>query len=194
MKHDPARWDEYFEAAKGLGPNPFYGTVESVLGSDFSGQRVLELGFGAGAGVGWWLDRGAEVVAVDEDPRMCAHLSGLVGDGVEVVCGGFEEGFLRGPFDVVSAVFSLFFVAPKELAGLWESVWGCLKPGGVFVGQLIGPEDDWAREGFAAVSREELEGILVGKEVLYLEEVRRRGKTVFGLEKEWDVYHLVVRG
>lgn len=191
MTHDPSRWDDYFEAARRLGPNPFYDRVGQVLGEEFSGLRVLELGFGAGAGVRWWTERGATVLAVDEDPRMVEALGEVA--GIEVLRGDFREGLVRGPFDVVSAVFSLFFVSPQELAGLWEGVRGALVPGGVFVGQLIGPEDDWAREGFAPVSALDLEGMLAGWEVLWREDVRRRGKTVFGAEKEWDVFHLILR-
>ena len=195
MKHDSARWDEYFLAAKELGPNPFYEVISSVLGESFEGKRVLELGFGAGTGLDWWLERGATVLAVDEDPRMCEYVLGRHQneDGLEVLYGDYLEGLGRGPFDIVAGVFSLFFVSPEELEGLWLEVSSALRPSGIFVGQLIGPEDDWAKEGFASVDRQELDEMLDGWEVLYLEEVRRRGKTVFGAEKEWHVYHLILR-
>ena len=182
-------WSDYFGAAKRLGPNPFYSVLEPYLCGP---GRVVELGFGAGTGLGWWLDRGWQVLAIDADEGMCNYAQEVYGsrNGLEIVCADFI-GVDWGEADVVSAVFSLFFGEREGFEKSWSRIREYVAGGAVFGGQLIGPGDDWA-EGNVAFTREELEGLFLGLDVLYFDEVRRRGKTVYEAEKEWHVYHLVL--
>lgn len=182
-------WSDYFDAAKNMGPNPFYATLEPYL---WSPGRVVELGFGAGTGLAWWLERGWDVLAIDADRGMCDYAREVYGEreDLQIVCADYV-GVEWGEADVVCAVFSLFFGDRDGFEKSWSRIRGYVEGGAMFAGQLIGPGDDWA-EGNVAVAREELEAMCSGLNILYLEEVRRRGKTVFGAEKEWHVYHLIL--
>ncbi len=183
-------WTEYFEAAKKLGPNPFYDQLAPFLGEP---GTVLELGFGAGTGVLWWLDRGWKVIAVDVDESMCEHLREIAGvrQGLEIIQSDYQS--LDWPnVDVVCAVFALFFDPPERFWQTWEKVRLAVENGALFAGQLIGPGDDWAKEGATSVTREQLDEMIAGLRVLSLQEVQRRGKTVYGAEKDWHVFHLVL--
>ncbi|ARU39869.1 hypothetical protein CCB80_01450 [Armatimonadetes bacterium Uphvl-Ar1] len=181
-------WSDYFNAAKELGPNPFYSILERYVGDEPG--RVVELGFGAGAGIGWWLDRGWEVLGVDADQGMCDHARSIYGDRVEVIQAGYSD-VDWGEVDVVAAVFALFFAGETEFWATWSKIREHVLSGALFGGQLIGPGDDWAVDHIS-VTREQVEEMCLGLNVLYFEDVRRRGKTVFGAEKEWHVFHLVL--
>lgn len=181
-------WTDYLEAAKKLGPNPFYEVLGRYVG-DKPG-RVVELGFGAGAGLGWWVDRGWEVLAIDVDDHMCDYARAVYGSRIQVIQSGYVEVDWED-IDVISAVFALFFAGETEFWATWSRIRENVSTGAVFGGQLIGPEDDWASD-HVSVTREEVDEMCLGLNVLYLEEVRKRGKTVFGTEKEWHVFHLVV--
>lgn len=185
-------WSDYFEAARQMGPNPFYATLEPFLPG--SPGRVVELGFGAGVGLGWWLDRGWSVLAIDADQGMCDYAREIYGERreLEIVCSDFT-GVEWGEADIVCAVFALFFGEREGFEKSWSRIRRYVEGGAIFGGQLIGPGDDWAK-GNVALTQAEVEELCSGLNVLYLEEVRRRGKTVYGAEKEWHVYHLVVSG
>jgi SAM-dependent methyltransferase len=181
-------WSDYFAAAKKLGPNPFYAILDRYVGEEPG--RVVELGFGAGSGIGWWVDRGWEVLGVDADQGMCDYARSIYGDRVEIFQAGYSE-VDWGEVDVIAAVFALFFAGEDEFSATWSKIRELVKAGAVFGGQLIGPGDDWA-VNHIALTKEQVEEMCSGLNVLYFEEVRRRGKTVFGAEKEWHVFHLVL--
>jgi SAM-dependent methyltransferase len=185
-------WSDYYNSAKVMGPNPFYGVLEPYL-PDVPG-RVVELGFGVGTGLGWWLNRGWSVLGVDEDELMCDHVRTHYGDRdrLEIVQSSFV-GVEWGRVDVVCSVFALFFANRGEFEEAWGRIRRVVEAGGIFAGQLIGPGDGWADRA-TAVGREELDQMIYGLDVLHLEEVRRRGKTIYGEEKEWHVYHLILGG
>ncbi|MDI9636938.1 class I SAM-dependent methyltransferase [Kamptonema cortianum] len=185
------KWDEYFQAARKLGPNPFYSRIEPYLGQP---GKVAELGFGAGTGIQWWLDRGWQVVAVDAEDCMCEHLRSLHSPDtqLEIVCSDYVDANW-GEVDVVAAVFSLFFVPPGRFECLWPKVVASIKPGGLFCGQLIGQGDEWATEEHVSHTQAEVDGLLRDFDILEIEEVRRAGKTLYGAPKEWHVYHVIAR-
>lgn len=193
MKNDYERkdWSDYFAASKQKGRNPFYENVEEFLGEP---GDVLELGFGAGLGVLWWLEKGWRVHAVDEDKFMCENLSSLLNPGCH--CKIEQRSYIHAGFkkyDVVSAVFSLFFVPPDYFDPTWKKIFDALRPNGLFVGQFLGPHDDWAGDGWTTHTKDEVEKLLENYEILFLDEVERDGETVYGKPKHWHVIHVIAR-
>ncbi len=185
-------WEQYAEAARKLGPNPFYGVLEPFLPAP---GHVLELGFGVGTGVKWWLERGWRVTGVDEDAQMVAETRGLLAPDDQ--CDLIHADYMSAPWpddlDVISAVFSLFFIPPPQFSEVWNRIEQKLRPNGLFVGQLLGPNDDWSSDQTTSHSSEEVDDLVSGWEVLHREEVNRDGKTVFGQPKHWHIHHLILR-
>jgi tellurite methyltransferase len=63
----------------------------------------------------------------------------------------------------------------------------------LFMGEFLGVNDDWAREGYTAHSRAEVEAFLTAFEPLHFEEVERDGFTIRGTPKHWHAFHVIAR-
>lgn len=182
--------DAYFEAAKQLGPNPFYERVRPFL--PVVPGRVLEIGFGVGAGVRWWADQGWQVTGIDPDPRMCDEAARRCEEysDVKICCAdGLTAAWPK--VDVIAAVFATFFLGDRE-GELLARIQGHLEPGGLFVGQLLGPNDNWAAT-MPSHTTAQLRDWLEPFDVLFWDEVEADGKTVYGEPKHWHVHHLILR-
>jgi hypothetical protein len=105
-----------------------------------------------------------------------------------------------GQLDLVHAGFSLPFVAAADFPALWERIVRAIRPGGLFAGQLFGPNDSFLRESPAgsmnAHARDAVDRLLAPFDVLSIAEEERDG--VIGTPpneraKHWHVFHLVAR-
>ncbi len=182
--------EAYAKAAAKLPPNPFYKRVRPFL----TAGRILDIGAGVGTGVKYLLDEGFEVLALDQDPRMVALTRLACGDHSGLTL--LEQPFLlpvEQPYDHVLAVFSLFFEPESSSLQLWSQIEAGLRPGAIFGGQFLGPDDNWVLDGASSVTRDDLDSRLANFDVIELEEVNSAGKTVYGEAKHWHVFHVIAR-
>jgi cyclopropane fatty-acyl-phospholipid synthase-like methyltransferase len=107
-----------------------------------SDARVLDLGCGNGAKVAR-LARRFELVAVDlSEGQLRLARANL--PGATLVNADFTQlDLAAGPFDAVSAFYSVMHVPRDEHRALFERIAGWLKPGGLFLASLshVGGED-----------------------------------------------------
>ena len=110
---------------------------EAVLGllDPKPGERILDLGCGAGQLTAALVDKGCEVIGIDRSPDMIAqarenfpHLDVRVGDATN-----FE---LDCPVDAVFSNATLHWV--KDARAAIRCIWTALKPGGRFVTEFGG--------------------------------------------------------
>ncbi|MCW5937743.1 MAG: class I SAM-dependent methyltransferase [Fimbriimonadaceae bacterium] len=180
----------YFNATKGRGPNPFLTIAEPHLGPI---GHALDLGAGVGNTARWLADRGWTVHAVEPNQdahRFFAETAGEA-EGVALEAAHFHNASL-GSYDAVLALFTLFFEEPGRFPATWRRLTASLRPGGVFAGQFLGPNDDWS-ERCLTHSRAEVEALFPGWEFLHFEEVDRDGDTALGEAKHWHVFHVIAR-
>ena len=80
---------------------------------------------------------------------------------------------------------------------LWDDLIRALSPGAIFVGQLFGERDEWAGDSEhpsrVFLARDEVDTRLALLETLHFEEEERRHATALGGEKDWHVFHFIVR-
>lgn len=186
-------WSDYFQATIQKGPNPFYDQLEPFIPRH---GHVLELGFGSGKGVGWWLDRGWRVDAVDGDQGMIEHLQEVYGSNpqLKITQSLFGDYQINGEYDVIAGVFSLFFTTGPEFSSIWSQIRSNLRSGDIFAGQLMGGQDDWANDPDTTWhTRAEVDELLNGLEILVLDEVERDGETVAKKSKHWHIFHIIAR-
>lgn len=200
LNPDVETWRRYLEATRARGPRP---DVLRALEYVADPGPALELGCGAGADTLELLRRGFDVLAVDalaeavEATRRRADEAGF-GAGLETRRAPFETLELpRATYVLVAASFSLPFCEAARFDELWRRIEGSLAPGGVFVGQLFGDRDEWARDdaspGNVFLPREEVERRAAGFDVLRLDEVEERRETALGEEKDWHLFHFILR-
>jgi membrane dipeptidase len=183
-------WSRYFRQA---GFDARETLLQAAGAFDAPGQAV-DLGAGTGRDTLELLRRGWRVIAVDMEPEGIGRIVELAGDDrgrLDARVGRYEE--VDWPeVDLVNASFSLPFCRPEMFPVLWERIVASLRPGGRFAGQFFGPNDDWARTGLLAWTRDEVEALLSAFEVELLDEHDRDG-WVFKKPKHWHVFHVVAR-
>lgn len=186
-----SRFADYFAATRDRGRNPFYDHLDPLL-VDVEPGHVVELGAGVSPVIGEWLEKGWQVTAVDSDAEAVAYIHETF-PSADVIEVSFPEMRLP-PCDLVCAVFSLFFTPPEGFESVWQKIEQSVKPGGLFAGQLLGVNDDWASQSdITSLTRGQVEELLSNWEILMLDEVDRDGKTATGADKHWHVYHIIAQ-
>lgn len=184
-------WDEYFASTRNLPLHPQYLALEPYLPAQ---GRVLELGCGVGTGARWLAGRGLDVFAIDALPEAIEEATAFSAPpNLTYACAYMQNLELSAAtYDVVVAGFCLFFLSREEFETFWPRLVASLRPGGLFMGQFLGPRDDWA-QNYLHHSREEVEMLFTGMEVFQIEEVERDGKTSQGTAKHWHVFHVIAQ-
>lgn len=169
--------------------------VYEVLGPHLRPPGVaVDIGCGVGTATLFLLDKGYEVYAVDRSEEAISILRTRLPEGerAHLVVADMME-FPMPPCDVVTAGFSLFFLNQEQLAEFWPRVVSALRPGGLFGGQFLGANDEWADKGHALANERTLKEMFEGFEFIHFEEVDREGETSVGKLKHWHVFHVVAR-
>jgi tellurite methyltransferase len=191
--HPQGDWDEYYRATAGRNPSKwFVQAVDFIDANHGNGRLVVDLGCGNGVETKAFLDRGWRVFATDREPAAIEFTAARVTpdelDRLTTHVARFAD--LEIPeCDVVFAQLSLPFAPPDVFPGLWEKVTGAVKPGGFFVGQFLGPHDDWAGDDCLEHSLDDVRALLDGWDILDLSEEEADG--VAGAHREPKYWHIV---
>lgn len=136
-------WKAFFERRKDQPPRPLLvRAVEFVQSVD----HAVDLGPGALNDVRFLLAKGFKhVTAIDEILMANEVALTFPAHRFDYIKSSFEDfDFPREKYDLVNAQNSLSFIAPDQFDRVFGSVLLSLKKGGVFAGQLVGDQDDWA--------------------------------------------------
>lgn len=127
------------------------------LAGDLQGKRVLELGCAAGLLTEQLADEGADVLAVDREPRLVAHATERLAGRAQIAVADLEEPFqdvLTGSVDVVVASLVLHYI--EDWDPLLAELHRVLVPGGVLVFSVHHPITGWNRSQGTDYHRTEL--------------------------------------
>jgi SAM-dependent methyltransferase len=186
-------WAEFAEMTK---DSPHWPRVEKAAEMVGKVGYALDLGCGAGRDTRYLLSQGWRVTAVDREATGLAMLEKLGNERLRTVQSAIEDfEFEPESYDLVSAQFSLPFIPRRRFGETFERIKGALRPGGIFVGQFFGVNDEWNKQenDFTFVTRREAEALLEGMEVLEMDEEERLGTVVSGEAKYWHVFHIMAR-
>ncbi|MBX3355896.1 MAG: class I SAM-dependent methyltransferase [Phycisphaeraceae bacterium] len=205
----PERMALYERATEKLGPREWLvkaldqHSITRASGGRIDVLHALDLGCGLGQEAEFLLSSGWRVVATDASARMLAatraraeRLAAL--DRLELVHAPFENTPLPvAAFHLVHAGFALPFCPEHHFEALWARLAASLAPGGLFVGQLFGPRDQFVVESdpgtMSAHTAVDLPRLFESFDLLAHEEVEREGEPLPGVRKRWHVHHLVAR-
>jgi SAM-dependent methyltransferase len=129
-----------------------------ALAGNVRGQRLLDVGCGAGHYTAELLDRGADVVGVDGSERMLEHARSRVGSRATFVRHDLEQplAFARdSSFDGAVLPLVLHHIDAREQ--LLAELARVLRPGGWLVVSTQHPTADWRRLGGSYFTRERSE-------------------------------------
>lgn len=182
----------YYDDTRDRPLHPLYEALEPHLGT--SGGVAVELGCGVGHGARFLAQKGFRVFAVDREPRAFEELQSRrqPGEWIDMVLADMRTWPVPA-CDVLVAGFCLFFLDPREFGAFWDRITRALKPGGLLQCQFLGVNDQWSDPWITRHTRQEVESLLAGFDVLHLEEVEREGTVASGNPKYWHVFHIVAR-
>ncbi|MGB0631266.1 MAG: class I SAM-dependent methyltransferase [Alphaproteobacteria bacterium] len=192
-------WAAYYGKTGQRPPRPTL--IRALDAFDREGRRdnavAADLGCGSGRDTIEILLRGWPVHAVDASPDAIAGLLGRSdlppGAKIHTQLARYEDMDLPR-CDLINAAFSLPLCLAGAFPDVWRKVLTALKPGGRFSGQLYGDRDSWAgRDGMTFHTREEVDVMLVGLEIEFLEEEEDDSVTPRGTPKHWHIFHIVAR-
>ena len=159
--------------------------------------HALDAGAGALNATKYLLSVGFKyVTAFDSSPASRQVAEELLADQLTFVLARFEDfAYPDGAYDLVNAEFSLPFIGAHAFPSVFSKLLGSVKTGGLFTGQLFGPNDTWniPESGMNFHSRSDVECLLRGWTILELTEEDHPGKTKLGEDKHWHIFHLIAR-
>ena len=195
IDHD---WTSFLEATTSRGPlEYFHSAMAFVDGHKGAGRQAVDLGCGGGSDTRLLLARGWSVLAVDAEPRAKLLLDEATPehhrDRLDIVIGQFHDVDLP-PADLVYAQFSLPFAGDHHDEAVNNAL-EAVVPGGAFVGQFFGANDDWADDaGVAWVDRTWVDRTFSDFTELDVDERDHRGPYgQHGATKRWHFFHVRAR-
>jgi tellurite methyltransferase len=139
-------WTEYYDEGEGREPRELLIAVLDAF--DRPGEAV-DLGCGSGIETLAMLERGWSVFATDRQQEAVRRTRARVPDRLRprlaTLVAPMEDVTFPAA-DLVSASFSLFFCDPARFSDVWSRLTSAIRPGGRFVGHLLGDRDTWARQ------------------------------------------------
>ena len=186
-------WPDYYAATRGKPPRPL---LIEALKYVINKNQALDLGAGALRDTLYLLDQGFEVTAVDSAPMVAEEVIKVPSDKLHHAMSTFADyKFPRDYYDLVSAMYALPFNPPDSFNVVFTKLKGSLKVGGVFCGQFFGLNDEWntGKGKMSFHSREDIEKLLAGMEVISIAEEEKDDKTALGVSKHWHVFHVIAR-
>ena len=192
-------WAAYYEETGRRQPRQTLIRALDAFDREGRPDRALaaDLGCGSGRDTIEILRRGWLVHAVDASPDAIEGLltrDDLPADAsIEIQLTRYEHMMLP-PCDLINAAFSLPLCPPSAFPRVWQTVRDALKVGGRFSGQLYGNRDSWAgHDGITFHTREQLDSLLSGLKIEFLEEEEEDSVTPRGTPKHWHIFHIVTK-
>lgn len=136
---------------------------------DVADRRVLDAGCGHGRYAEWLIERGADVLAVDESAEMLAGARRRIGDRGELRRADITDPLefaADGEFDGVVSGLTLHYV--EDWRGVFAEFARVLRPGGFLVFSTQHPVDEYIAfdaENYFEVERERMTWSASGEEV-----------------------------
>jgi len=188
---DKSTWARYAEGTVGRDPMKFLAqAIEQTAGEEGDGRLAIDLGSGAGNETLALLERGWKVHAVDSEPRAIEMLESRVDktqrSRLTTQVGAFDKAALPLA-DLVFASLSLPFAGDSHDLSVQRAL-KAVKPGGWFVGVLIGHNDTWSSNTeVSSVDRGDIAALFTGFDPVEIDEEEFDGSSSIG-EKHWHWY------
>ena len=168
--------------------------VEALdLGPARTARTAIELGCGRGIEARFLAENEFAVHTYDAD-RSVEQLLVELGQVLPITHSTIDLAQITAlpSADLVLSCATLPFVRREAFPTLWSIIRESLRPGGVLAVDLFGDRDGWAATDGTFLTRNEVEELLHGLEVVDLVEEEREGRS-FGGARHWHTYRVVAR-
>jgi tellurite methyltransferase len=185
------KWEDFYKITKDKPHWPLLAQAVSLLTHR---EYALDLGCGAGRDTRYLLDQGFYVTAVDSNLQAIALLADFPQDRLRAVQASFEA-FEFETYDLINAHFALPFTPKERFHQVFARVKHALNPGGIFVGQFFGVNDEWntPENRMTFFTKDQAEDELNGLRVVEFREEDVDGHVADGTPKHWHVFHIIAQ-
>lgn len=188
-------WKAYFNI---VSDKPHRQLLESAVLQNTSGLKIaIDCGCGVGADAAYLLNQGYAVIAFDKEEKaieICNYrFSDKPGFSASV---SLMEDFAFKRAGLMLASNSLFFCRPERFNDTMSKMLSSVAQNGIFVGDFVGPKDSWVyspHHSVHQVTRETLDSMFSGFEVLELNERDELAATALGNMKHWHTFTIVAK-
>ena len=170
--------------------------VEAVSHLGACNGRALDIGAGSLSSSRYLLAAGFDVDAVDPDPYTGERAAQLDDARLHVYRTDIRDMHIApNNYSLAVAVHILHLLRRGDLDPVVRAVVDGLTERGILCVTFLGPRDAWAPTPWRAtvLSRDELNALIAGLDVIRLEELEYDGTDVLGRPKRWHTYRCILR-
>ncbi len=188
-------WKKFVEATKDKKPNGY--VADAVRMFKLKEGRALDIGCGSGVDSKYLGQLGFQVVAFDNEPesvRIAREIT--AGLSVTVSEQRMEDfNFDEAGYDIIVSWRSIPFVKKSIAREILLKIQKHLRPNGVCIVALFGPEDGWAkdRNDMSFFTLDEIKELWPQMELIRVFEERSEGNLVTGGTKFFHLINLIAR-
>lgn len=185
-------WSQYYQLTKNYPPSRL---LIKALEYVSHKRKAIDVGGGALKDTRYLLEQGFDVTVVDKEESMAKEAQAIASDKLHYVVSAFADfDFPKDEYDIASAMYALPFNPPGSFNAVFASIKRSLVKGGVFCGQCFGIRDEWSKDqSMTFHTKEQVEELLAGMEIISIEEEERDGRTANGTPKHWHVFHFIAK-
>lgn len=164
---------------------------------------AIDCGCGSGADINYLVENGFAVYGFDiEQESITRCQSRFAGIDRVILSQSSFNTFDYPKASLVVADASLFFCPSSDFKSVWEKIYECLFPNGVFCGSFLGVEDTMAKPGdnpsvfwpdVTAFEEAEVNALFKKFEVLRFNTHKSIGKTAQGIPHNWHIFQVVAK-
>jgi tellurite methyltransferase len=188
------RWEKYYIVHEKSDTSKLL--LESEKYIEQKNGEALDIGTGTGRDIPFLLNKRFKVTALDVEQKSIAIIREKFSrENVIVVHTKMEDfEFVPRKYDFINAQFALFFMKQERIIKVLESIKDSLKPNGIFCGQILGCEDDWANlPNINTLEKKDIEQVFEGFKIRKFDEVKRKGLMAGGNKKFWHYFDLIIQ-
>lgn len=193
----PEDWALYYQRTSQRPPRPLLLEALALWHGELPAQAV-DLGAGAGNETSHLLQLGWHVHAIDTEQASLDRLQERNKEQLDTrlttECARFTTLTWPTPApQLVMAFYALPFQTPDELTQSWNQIEAHIAPGGLFVGQFFGDQDEWREtKGMTFLPTTDIKAKLNGWTIHHFKEViDPHGMLASGERKHWHYYDII---
>ncbi len=159
--------------------------------------KAIDIGCGAGRDTKYLLKHGWNVIAIDKSDvydRISKYLTKADSQRFQFSQQEFENIKLERA-DLIVANFSLSFCKKDKFNEMWDKIVENLNANGYFVGNFFGINDEWKDKmsDQSFFTKEEVEKLLDGFNIIKFDEVDKNALPGVGKMKHWHYFNVVAQ-
>ena len=194
------RIKEYYDTTKNRKIRPDLSLAISIVRVP---KIAIDCGCGAGADIQHLLSLGFKVYAFDIEDESISRCQSRFKNHNDVILSKSEfKAYTYPKSSLVIADASLFFCPINDFEIVWNKIYQCLYPDGVFCGSFLGPEDtmagaDYNRLAFwpdtSVFEESQVRSLFDNYKICRFTEHKSTGISPLGVSQDWHIFSVVAK-